>query len=75
MAKADNYQDVVQKLPEVRYDLPETPLGLTSLNQRSFVSVAYLNQRPSEIVPLGDFASVTGSNSAWSSSRLDAYYG
>ncbi len=75
VAKADNYQDVVQKLPEVRYDLPETPLGLTSLNQRSFVSVSYLTQRPSEIVPLGDFASVTGSNSAWSSSRLDAYYG
>lgn len=82
VAKVDNYQDVVQKLPEVRFDLLETPSALKGFQQRSFLAVTYLTQRPSESLPLVatpisplDFSSETGSSDAWSTARLDAYYG
>ena len=75
VAKVDNYQDVVQKLPEVRFDLLEAPSALTGFNQRSFLTATYLTQRPSESLPLADFTTETGSNAAWSTARLDAYYG
>jgi LPS-assembly protein len=75
VAKVDNYQDVVQKLPEVRFDLLETPSALAGFNQRSFLTATYLTQRPSESLPLANFTAATGSNAAWSTARLDAYYG
>ncbi len=75
VAKVDNYQDVVQKLPEVRFDLLETPSALNGFNHRSFLTATYLTQRPSESLTLVDFPTETGSNTAWSTARLDAYYG
>ncbi len=75
VAKVDNYQDVVQKLPEVRFDLLETPSALNGFNQRSFLTATYLTQRPSESLPLANFTTETGSTTAWSTARLDAYYG
>lgn len=74
-AKVDDYQDVVQRLPEVRFDLPQTALGDAGILQRSFVTLSYLTERPSEQLPLPVFTTVTGSNTAWSTGRLDTYYG
>jgi len=75
IAKADNYQDVVQKLPELRYDLTERAIGVTPFNHRAFVSAAYLTERPSEALPLPIFTTETGAVDAWSTARYDAYYG
>lgn len=66
VAKVDDYQGVVQKLPELRYDLPETPWGELGLRQRSFVSLAYLSADASVLAPAG---------SDWTAGRLDTYYG
>ena len=74
-AKADNFQDTVQKLPEIRFDLPQNALGLDGWQQRSFISLGYFSERPSASLPLAAFQSATLSNDAWSSARLDAYYG
>ena len=74
-AKADNFQDVVQKLPEVRFDLPQTALGASGWMQRSFASIGYLSERPSAALPLPAFQAATLSPEAWSTVRLDAYYG
>lgn len=76
-AKTDNYQDIVQKLPELRFDLPALALGESDWKQRCFVTLGYLSERPSADLPLagGVFQSATGSTDAWSTARLDAYYG
>ena len=76
-AKSDNYQDIVQKLPELRFDLPQTDLGDDGWKQRSFVTLGYLAERPSADLPLAGsfFQNATLSSSAWSTARLDAYYG
>ena len=75
IAKADNYQDVAQKLPELRYDLTERRLGETPFNHRAFVSASYLSERPSAALPLPQFTTETGATEAWSTARYDAYYG
>jgi hypothetical protein len=46
-AKADNYQDVVQRLPEFRYDLPTTIPGADGWSRRAFLSVGYFTERQS----------------------------
>lgn len=74
-AKVDDYQDVVERLPEVRFDLPQDLLGDNGLMQRSFVTMSYLAERPSAQLPLPAFATATGSDAAWSTGRLDTYYG
>lgn len=74
-AKADNFQDTVQKLPELRFDLPQNPLGLDGWQQRSFISLGYFSERPSASLPLAAFQSATLASDAWSTARLDAYYG
>ncbi|NDD70962.1 hypothetical protein EBZ97_02805, partial [bacterium] len=51
IAKADNYQDVAEKLPELRYDLTERRIGETPFNHRAFVSASYLSERPSAALP------------------------
>jgi LPS-assembly protein len=66
VAKADNYQEVAQKLPEVRFDLTETALGEHGLRQRGFAAVSYLNEQP---------AALAAPTNAWSTARLDLYYG
>ena len=66
VAKADNYQEVAQKLPEVRFDLTETALGDQGLRQRGFAALSYLNEQP---------AALASPTNAWSTARLDVYYG
>lgn len=66
VAKADNYQEVAQKLPEVRFDLTETALGDQGLRQRGFAALSYLNEQP---------AALAAPTNAWSTARLDVYYG
>jgi hypothetical protein len=75
IGQADNYQDIVQHLPELRFDLPQNALGVSGLYQRSFVSLSYLYEHPSAQVPLATFYNITGSNDAWTTARLDTYYG
>jgi hypothetical protein len=74
-AKADNYQDIVQKLPEFRFDLPQQAIDESDWNRRSFVSVGYFSERPSAALPLPAFQTATLASEAWSATRLDAYYG
>lgn len=66
VAKADNYQETAQKLPEFRFDLTETALGDQGLRQRGFVSLAYLSEQA---------AALTAPTNNWSTARLDTYYG
>lgn len=74
-AKTDNYQDVVQKLPEFRYDLPTTVAGADGWSRRAFLSVGYFSERPSAELPLAAFQAATLSADAWSAARIDGYYG
>lgn len=74
-AKTDNYQDVVQRLPEFRYDLPTTVAGAEGWSRRAFLSVGYFSERPSAELPLAAFQAATLSADAWSAARVDGYYG
>lgn len=74
-AKTDNYQDVVQKLPEFRYDLPTTIAGADGWSRRAFLSVGYFSERPSAELTSADFQAATLSADAWSAARVDGYYG
>jgi len=74
-AKADNYQDVVQRLPEFRYDLPTTTPGADGWSRRAFLSVGYFTERPSAELTLANFQAATLSADAWSAARVDGYYG
>ncbi len=74
-AKADNYQDVVQRLPEFRYDLPTTTPGADGWSRRAFLSIGYFTERPSAELPLANFQAATLSADAWSAARVDGYYG
>jgi LPS-assembly protein len=73
--KTDDYQDIVQKLPELRFDLPSQSIDDSAWNRRSFVSLGYFSERPSAALPLTDFQNATLASGAWSTARLDAYYG
>ena len=74
-AKTDNYQDVVQKLPEFRYDLPTTIAGADGWSRRAFLSLGYFSERPSAELPSANFQAATLSADAWSAARIDGYYG
>lgn len=74
-AKTDNYQDVVQKLPEFRYDLPTTIAGDDGWSRRAFLSVGYFSERPSAELTSANFQAATLSADAWSAARIDGYYG
>jgi LPS-assembly protein len=74
-AKTDDYQDIVQKLPEVRFDLPQQAIDESEWNRRSFASLGYFSERPSADLPLAAFQTATLASGAWSTARLDAYYG
>jgi LPS-assembly protein len=73
--KTDDYQDIVQKLPELRFDLPSQSIDESDWNRRSFVSLGYFSERPSADLPLANFQAATLAGGAWSTARLDAYYG
>lgn len=75
VAKVDDYQDVVQKLPELRLDMPTAALGRDGLQSRSFLTFAYLTERPSTELPLPAYQLQTLHNGPWSSARIDGYYG
>ncbi|NBV55748.1 MAG: hypothetical protein EBR70_04075 [Verrucomicrobia bacterium] len=74
-AKADDHQDVVQRLPELRLDLPSAALGTTGFRRRAFLGLAYLSERPSATLNGPAYLAATGTAGAWSTTRLDAYYG
>ena len=74
-AKTDNYQDIVQKLPELRFDLPQQAIGSSEWNRRSFASLGYFSERPSADLPLANFQTATLASGAWSTARLDTYFG
>ena len=74
-AKADNYQDVVQRLPEFRYDLPTTLADDDGWSRRAFLSVGTFTERPSAELPSAAFQAATLSADAWSTARVDGYYG
>lgn len=75
VAKVDDFQDVVQKLPELRLDLPTAALGKDGLQSRSFLTFAYLTERPSTELPLPAYQQQTLHDGPWSSARVDGYYG
>ncbi|MFM9000015.1 MAG: hypothetical protein ACKORB_00045 [Opitutia bacterium] len=75
VAKVDDYQDVVQKLPELRLDMPTAAFGANGLQSRSFLTFAYLTERPSTELPLPAYQQQTLHNGSWSSARIDGYYG
>lgn len=74
-AKTDNFQDVVQRLPEVRLDLADRPLGWSEWQGRLSLAAARLSERPSEQRNGLDFADLTGQADRVALTRLDAYAG
>lgn len=74
-AKTDNFQDVVQRLPELRLDLADRPLGNSEWQGRLSFAVAQLSERPSEQLNGLDFLSTTGQTDRLNHTRLDAYVG
>jgi hypothetical protein len=73
--RTDDFQDVVQRLPELRLDLPETPIGGSSVLARGWVSAARLVERPSEQLAGLDFLDATGLAGRAEVTRLDSYLG
>lgn len=74
-ARTDDFQDVVQRLPEARIDLPETPLGDTGVLARGWVSAARLVERDSEQLGGPDFLAATGFADRAEVTRVDGYLG
>lgn len=69
--RADEFQPVVQRLPEIRYDLLPTQLGETGIVQKGFLSGAYLRRTYNDPI----FYSALGDGFTQESARLDGYYG
>ena len=74
-ARTDDFQDAVQRLPEVRIDLPETPMGDSSVMARGWVSAARLVERQSEQLAGASFAAATGLPDRAELTRVDGYLG
>lgn len=74
-ARTDDFQDVVQRLPEVRIDLPETPLLGSGALARGWVSAARLSERGSEQLGGLDFLGATGVADRAEVTRVDGYLG
>lgn len=67
----NSWQDINQRLPEVRFDLNPREIADTRIYQRGYVSVGYLREETSdELIAL---PGTTGSSLA--TPRVDAYYG
>lgn len=67
----NDFQDVNQRLPEVRFDLNPREIADTRIYQRGHVSIAYLREETSEELP-----TLPGTtDDALATPRLDAYYG
>ncbi|MFZ9202012.1 MAG: LPS assembly protein LptD [Opitutales bacterium] len=74
-AKTDDFQDVVQRLPEVRLDLADQPLWGSQWQGRLSLAAARLSERPSEQLNGLEFLDVTGQADRLELTRLDAYAG
>ncbi len=73
--KTDNFQDVTQRLPELRLDLADRPLGDSQWQGRLSLAAAHLTERPSEQLNGADFLGETGVADRIDLTRLDAYAG
>jgi len=73
--KTDNFQDVVQRLPELRLDFSDRPIGDSSWLGRFNFAAAQLSERPSEQLNGADFQNATGQGTRIDLSRLDTYVG
>lgn len=73
--KTDNFQDVVQRLPELRLDFSDRPIGDSSWLGRFNFAAAQLSERPSEQLNGADFQNATGQSTRIDLSRLDTYVG
>jgi len=73
--KTDDYQDVAQRLPELRIDLADRALGEGGWQGRLSLSAARLSERASEQLNGSDFLDATGVADRLSLTRLDAYAG
>ena len=74
-AKTDDFQDVVQRLPEVRLDLADQPLWDSPWQGRLSLAAARLSERPSEQLNGADFLATTGQIDRLDLTRLDLYAG
>jgi LPS-assembly protein len=68
--RPNDYQDVVQRLPELRFDLNPTEIFDTGINQRLNLAFAFLEERSSPENP-----ALPGGAAELESPRFDAYYG
>ena len=73
--KTDNFQDIVQRLPELRLDFSDRPIGDSSWLGRFNFAAVQLSERPSEQLNGADFLNATGQSSPINLSRLDTYVG
>lgn len=73
--RTDDFQDVVQRLPEARLDLPETPLPGSGVMARGWLSAARLVERSSEQLGGLDFLDTTGFADRAEVTRVDGYLG
>ena len=73
--KTDDFQDVVQRLPELRLDFSDRPIGDSSLLGRFNFAAAQLSERPSEQLNGVDFLNATGQSTRIDLTRLDTYVG
>lgn len=73
--KTDDYQDVAQRLPELRLDLADRLLGDSGWQGRLSLAAARVSERASEQLGGVDFLSATGVADKLSLTRLDAYAG
>ena len=68
----NNWQDVDQRLPEVRFDLNPREIADTKIYQRGYVDIAYLEENPSEELPALPGVPM---GTSLVTPRFDAYYG
>lgn len=73
--RTDDFQDRVQRLPEARIDLPETPILGSSVLARGWLSAARLSERPSEQLNGAEFLNAVGMPGKAETTRVDGYLG
>lgn len=73
--RTEDFQDSVQRLPELRLDLPETPLLGSSVLARGWISAARLVERPSAELAGPEYLAATGLAGKAEVTRVDGYLG
>lgn len=69
--RADDFQPVTQRVPEIRFDLTPSALGETGIVQKGFVSGSYLRRTLNDPTALATFNDTLRAEAL----RFDAYYG